>query len=65
VIPAPLLNHTVVEAAKILRTSSVNTYRLIKIGELQAVQFGRRFVVPDECLREFLSRHMTKAAAAR
>jgi len=58
-----LLNHTVPEAARILRTSPVNTYRLIKIGELQAVQFGRRVVVPDECLREFLERHMTAKAS--
>jgi hypothetical protein len=41
----------------------VNTYRLIKIGELQAVQFGRRFVIPDECLREFLERHMRPGEA--
>lgn len=65
-IPSPLLNHTVPEVAQTLRCSGVNVYQLIRRGELQAVQFGRRVVVPDECLREFLERHMTpKAEASR
>ena len=60
----PILNHTVPEVSRILRCSDPNTYKLIRSGELRAVAFGRRVVVPDECLREFLERHMTKAEAA-
>ena len=60
---SPLL-HTVPETARILRTSSVNLYKLIRSGELRAVQFGRRIVVPDECLREFIDCHMTQIEGA-
>ena len=63
---APILNHTVPEVANTLRCSGVNVYKFIRSGELQAVQFGRRYVVPDSCLREFLERHLTtKAGTAR
>ena len=58
---APLL-HTVDEVARIIRCSSVNVYSLIRRRELRAVQFGRRVVVPDECLREFLEQHLTPKA---
>lgn len=60
---APLL-HTVPEVARTLRCSDVNVYQIIRRGELQAVRFGRRTVVPDECLREFLERHMTPKVGA-
>jgi len=59
---APLLNHTVPETAKILRTSPVNTYKLIRTGELVAVRFGSRVVVTDEDLRQFIQKHRTGAA---
>jgi excisionase family DNA binding protein len=59
----PPLLHTIPETARILRCSDVNVYKLIRSGELQAVQFGRRVVVPDSCLQEFIDRHMTMKAA--
>lgn len=59
---APLNNHTIPESAKILRTSAANVYRLIKIGELVAVQFGSRYIVTDEDLRTFIFKHRTAAA---
>jgi excisionase family DNA binding protein len=59
----PLVNHTIHEAARVLRCSAVNVYQLVKRGELVAVRFGRRVVVTDEDLRAFIQRHRTERAA--
>jgi len=58
-----LINHTVPETARALRTSPVNIYKLILRGELNAVRFGRRVVVTDEDLRKFITEHRTNGAA--
>ncbi len=42
--------------AERLAVSPDTVYRLIRRGELGAVRAGRRYVVPDEALREFLER---------
>lgn len=58
-----LLLHTVPETAKILRTSPVNVYTIVKRGELAAIRFGRRLVIADEDLRVFIEKHRTERAA--
>ena len=57
--PSPTLrNHTVPEVGRILRCSGANVYTLIRTGQLRAVHFGRRIVLPDDCFRAFLHAHL-------
>jgi excisionase family DNA binding protein len=45
---------TVAEVASILRLSKMSVYRLIHSGQLEAVQFGRSFRVPEKSLSAYL-----------
>lgn len=45
---------TVAEVATILRLSKMSVYRLIHSGQLEAVQFGRSFRVPEKSLNAYL-----------
>ncbi len=45
---------TVAEVASILRLSKMSVYRLIHSGQLEAVQFGRSFRVPEKSLNAYL-----------
>lgn len=45
---------TVAEVAAILRLSKMSVYRLIHSGQLEAVQFGRSFRVPEKALNTYL-----------
>ena len=42
------------EVAAILRLSKMSVYRLIHSGQLEAVQFGRSFRVPEKSLNAYL-----------
>jgi excisionase family DNA binding protein len=44
----------VAEVAAILRLSKMSVYRLIHSGQLEAVQFGRSFRVPEKSLNAYL-----------
>lgn len=46
---------TVQEVATIMRTSKMTVYRLIHSGELDALQIGRSFRVPEPALGTYLS----------
>ena len=45
---------TVAEVASIVRLSKMSVYRLIHSGQLEAVQFGRSFRVPEKSLNAYL-----------
>jgi excisionase family DNA binding protein len=60
-VSSPLVNHTIDETAKALRTSPPNVLRLIRRGELIAVKFGKRYIITDEDLRRFIEGHRTGA----
>jgi excisionase family DNA binding protein len=45
---------TVAEVAAIVRLSKMSVYRLIHSGQLEAVQFGRSFRVPEKSLNAYL-----------
>jgi len=45
---------TVAEVAKVMRVSKMTVYRLVHSGELQAVQIGRSFRVPEQAVNEYL-----------
>ena len=47
---------TVAEVAVILRLSKMSVYRLIHSGQLEAVQFGRSFRVPEKSLDAYLTK---------
>ena len=47
---------TVAEVASIVRLSKMSVYRLIHSGELEAVQFGRSFRVPEKSLDAYLAK---------
>ena len=45
---------TVPEAAVLLGISRAKAYRCVRSGELRALQFGRRIVVPARVIEELL-----------
>ena len=45
---------TVPEAAAVLGISRAKAYRCVRSGELHALQFGRRIVIPARVLDEML-----------
>jgi excisionase family DNA binding protein len=45
---------TVEEVALIMRISKMTVYRLIHTGELEAVQVGRSFRVPEQAVDQYL-----------
>jgi excisionase family DNA binding protein len=45
---------TVAEVAATVRLSKMSVYRLIHSGQLEAVQFGRSFRVPERALNAYL-----------
>ena len=49
---------TVGEVADLMRVSSMTVYRLIKAGDLRAVQVGKSYRIREEDINSFLaSRH--------
>jgi excisionase family DNA binding protein len=48
--------YTVAEVAAMIRLSKMSVYRLIHSGQLEAVQFGRSFRVPESALNAYLAR---------
>jgi excisionase family DNA binding protein len=51
---------TVAEVATIMRVSKMTVYRLVHSKELEAVQVGRSFRVPEQAVSDYLA-----AAAVR
>ena len=47
---------TVAEVAAIVRLSKMSVYRLIHSGQLEAVQFGHSFRVPEKSLDAYLAK---------
>ena len=45
---------TVTEVAKVMRVSKMTVYRLVHAGELQAVQIGRSYRVPEQAVHDYL-----------
>ena len=64
--PRPFQNdpkfHTVAEVASIMRVSKMTVYRLVHAGELQAVQVGRSFRIPESAVTEYLKNSFTQSA---
>ena len=56
--PRPLANDpkflTVAEVAAVMRVSKMTVYRLVHAGELQAVQVGRSYRVPESAVADYL-----------
>ena len=56
--PRPLANDpkflTVAEVAAVMRVSKMTVYRLVHAGELQAVQVGRSYRVPESAVTDYL-----------
>ena len=59
---SPIVNHTISEVARIIRCSDVNVYKMIRNKEIIAVRFGKRFIVTDADLRQFIEKHRTEEA---
>jgi excisionase family DNA binding protein len=45
---------TVAEVAAVMRVSKMTVYRLVHAGELQAVQVGRSYRVPESAVTDYL-----------
>lgn len=45
---------TVAEVAKLMRVSKMTVYRLVHSGDLQAVQIGRSYRVPEQAVHDYL-----------
>jgi excisionase family DNA binding protein len=52
---------TVLEVADQLRVSTMTVYRLIKNGELRAMQIGKSYRLREEDVDEYLSKAYTEA----
>lgn len=48
--------YTVTQVASLLEISGMTVYRLIKTGELSAVQFGKSVKISKEALSDFIRR---------
>lgn len=53
---------TAAEAAERMRVSKMTVYRLIKAGELPAVQIGRSYRVREDDLERYLQSNYVKAS---
>lgn len=49
--------YTVQEVASLLRLSVLTIYKYIKDGQLEAVEFGGHYRVPNAGLEEFINIH--------
>lgn len=58
--PQPVQLWTVAEVADALRVSKMTVYRLVHVGELEALRVGRSFRVPVGAVE----RYVAKAATA-
>lgn len=45
-----------------MRVSKMTVYRLVHAGELQAVQVGRSFRIPESAVTEYLKNSFTQSA---
>jgi excisionase family DNA binding protein len=52
---------TVSEVAEMLRVSDMTVYRLIKSGQLRALQIGKSYRLRDDDVDAFLSSRFTEA----
>ena len=52
---------TVAEVAAMLRVSEMTIYRLIKAGELRALQIGKSYRLREEDVDAFLASRFTEA----
>jgi excisionase family DNA binding protein len=52
---------TVSEVAEMLRVSDMTVYRLIKAGDLRALQIGKSYRLREEDVDAFLSSRFTEA----
>ena len=43
------------EARRILRIGRSRVYELLRSGELRSVKNGRRFLIPESCINEYLT----------
>ncbi len=52
---------TVSEVALLMRVSNMTVYRLIRSGELKAVQVGNRYRVKESDVHAYLDEHYVRA----
>ncbi|HVF12011.1 MAG TPA: helix-turn-helix domain-containing protein [Actinomycetota bacterium] len=52
---------TVTEVARLMRVSNMTVYRLIRSGELRAVQLGNRYRVRETDVHQYLDDHYVSA----
>lgn len=52
---------TVAEVADMLRVSTMTVYRLVKSGELRALQIGKSYRLREEDVDAFLAARFTEA----
>lgn len=51
--------YTPAEARKILRIGRNRIYELLCQGKLKSIKNGRRFLIPQECLMEYIASNTT------
>ena len=52
---------TVAEVAELMRVSNMTVYRLVKSGELRALQIGKSYRLREEDVDAFLASRFTEA----
>ncbi len=53
---------TKAEVAKTLSVSNITVHRLISKGEIQVLKVGRAVRIPEESLKEYVDRNMSKVS---
>ncbi|MBQ8904862.1 MAG: helix-turn-helix domain-containing protein [Ruminococcus sp.] len=47
--------YTPEEARKVLRIGRTRLYNLLRQGKLKSIKNGRRFLIPQECIAEYIA----------
>ncbi len=51
--------YTPLEAGKMLRIGKSKVYELLHKGEIKSIKNGRRFLIPEACLIEYIEKHVS------
>ena len=58
-IVANLSVYTPLEAGKMLRIGQSKVYELLHKGEIKSIKNGRRFLIPEACIIEYLEQQLS------
>jgi excisionase family DNA binding protein len=57
--------HSIEEAARRVGVGRSQMYRLVAGGEIDSIKIGRRRIIPESAIQDFLDRKLAESRAAR